>query len=280
MHPYGVRDVERLLRIPRATLRALVEAGFVSPERGPRNSWRFSFQDLIVLRTAQALADAQVPQRRITKSVRELRKHLPETMPLSGLSIGAVADRVVVREGRTRWQADSGQYLLAFEGDPADGSLTVIEREPAAVKPAALGAPARQPPAQRDWFREGLALEARDPERAIEAYRNAIAADATNLDARINLGLLLHEAKRLPEAGRAYSDALQACGPDPVLLYNLGVLLEDLGSLDEASRAYRAAIWGDPDMADAHYNLALLYGRIGKTKEAIRHMSQYRRLTR
>jgi DNA-binding transcriptional MerR regulator len=128
MHPYGVRDVERLLRVPRATIRALVEAGFVTPERGPRNSWRFSFQDLIVLRTAQALADAKVPQRRITKSVRELRRHLPDTMPLSGLSIGAVADKVVVREGRTRWQADSGQYLLAFEGDPADGSLTVIER--------------------------------------------------------------------------------------------------------------------------------------------------------
>jgi len=70
-HPYGARDVERLLRLPRATLRALVAAGFVTPARGPRNAWRFSFQDLIVLRTAQALADAHVPQRRIIKSVRD-----------------------------------------------------------------------------------------------------------------------------------------------------------------------------------------------------------------
>jgi tetratricopeptide (TPR) repeat protein len=270
MHSYGVRDVERLLRVSRATVRALVEAGFVTPARGPRNSWRFSFQDLIVLRTAQALADAQVPQRRITKSVKELRRHLPETMPLSGLSIGAVADKVVVREGRTRWQADSGQYLLAFEGDPADGSLTVIERAPAPKEAAP----------KEDWFHEALAREAKDPQGAMEAYRKAIAADPANVDARVNLGLLLHEAKRLPEAGRVYSDALQACGPDPVLLYNLGVLLEDLGSADEAGRAYRAAIWADPQMADAHYNLALLYGRTGKSKEAIRHMSQYRRLTR
>ena len=29
------------------------------PARGPRNAWRFSFQDLIVLRTAQALADGE-----------------------------------------------------------------------------------------------------------------------------------------------------------------------------------------------------------------------------
>ena len=267
MQSYGVRDVERLLGVSRATVRALVDAGFVAPTRGARNSWRFSFRDLIVLRTAKALADAHVPQRRITKSVRELHRRLPEKMPLSGLAIGAVADRVVVREGRTRWQAESGQYLLAFEGDPADGSLTVIER-------------AAKPEPQADWFSEGVALEATDPGRAMEAYRKAIAADAANLDARINLGLLLHEAKRFAEAGRVYTDALHACGPDPVLFYNLGVLLEDMGSLDEAGRAYRAAVSTDPSMADAHYNLALLCGRLGRSKDAIRHMSQYRRLTR
>src|SRR4029077_19772842 len=96
MHPYGVGDVKKLLHLPRSTIRALIAAEFVSPARGPRNAWLFSFQDLIVLRTAQALADAKVPQRRITKSLRELRRHLPDAMPLSGLSIGAVGDRVVV----------------------------------------------------------------------------------------------------------------------------------------------------------------------------------------
>ena len=54
----------------------------------------------------------------------ELRRRLPQTMPLSGLSIGAVGNRVVVREGSSRWRADSGQYVLDFEGDPAAGSLS------------------------------------------------------------------------------------------------------------------------------------------------------------
>src|SRR2546427_6782826 len=137
MHRYGVRDVEKLLHLPRSTIRALIAAGFVSPTRGPRSAWLFSFQDLIVLRTAQSLADANVPQRRISRSVRELRRHLPDAMPLSGLSICTVADRVVVREGSARWQAESGQYLLEFEGDPADGSLSVIERKEAAAAPGA-----------------------------------------------------------------------------------------------------------------------------------------------
>ena len=50
MQPYGVRDVETLLRLPRSTIRALIAAGFVSPTRGPRGAWRFSFQDLAVLK--------------------------------------------------------------------------------------------------------------------------------------------------------------------------------------------------------------------------------------
>src|SRR5258706_12558914 len=112
MHQYGVRHVEKLLRLPRSTIRALIAAGFVSPARGPRSEWRFSFQDLIVLRTAQALADANVPPRRITRSVRELRRHLPDAMPLSGLSICAVAHPVAGKEGGGCWQADSGKHLL------------------------------------------------------------------------------------------------------------------------------------------------------------------------
>ena len=126
MHAYGVRDVEKLLHLPRSTIRALIAAGFVTPTRGPRRAWLFSFQDLIVLRTAQALTEAKVPARRITRSVRELRRHLPDTMPLSGLAISAVADRVVVRERKGRWQAESGQYLLEFEGAvPANGKATL-----------------------------------------------------------------------------------------------------------------------------------------------------------
>ena len=87
-----------MLRLSRSTIRTLVKSGFVSPARGPRNAWRFSFQDLIVLRTAQALVAADVPARRISRSMKDLRRRLPPSMPLSGLSIAAEADRVVVRD--------------------------------------------------------------------------------------------------------------------------------------------------------------------------------------
>ena len=266
-HPYGLDDVERLLGLSRATVRALVASGFVTPARGPRNALRFSFRDLIALRTAQALARAKVPPRRITRSLKELKRHLPAQMPITGLAIGAEGDRVVVREGSARWQAESGQYLLAFEGDPARGALSVIE-PPAAEDSGADAA-----------FERALALESSDRDGAIAEYRRAIAADAAHLDAYINLGLLLHEARRLEEARNVYAKALEACGEDAPLLFNLGVLLEDMDRIGEAMDAYRGAVRIDGSFADAHYNLALLCKDAGRDQEAIRHMAQYRRLT-
>ena len=260
MQRYGVREVEKLLRLPRSTIRALVHAGFVSPARGPRNAWRFSFQDLIVLRTARALAQAKVAPKRITRSMKELRRHLPESMPLSGLSIGAVGEHVVVREGAHRWQAESGQYLLAFEGDPQRGALSVME-------------------GRTDWYERALALEGKDPEAALEAYGQAVAANPKLVDAHLNRGWLLHEAGRLEEAERAYREGLAACGDDAMLLFNLGVLLADLDRKDEAARAYETALQARPGFTDCLYNLALLCEELDRPREAIRHMARYRRLT-
>jgi tetratricopeptide (TPR) repeat protein len=267
MDRYSARDVERLLRLPRSTIQSLVNAGFVSPERGPRKSYLFSFQDLILLRTAQALAASKVPPRRITKSLKELRRHLPDAMPLSGLSIGAVGNQVVVREGASRWRADSGQYLLDFEGDPADGSLSVIEgNEP---DPAADA---------EDWFERGRASERNDPTAARDAYERALASDPKHLSASVNLGRLLHEARHLADAEHVYRKAVTACGNDPLLLFNLGVLLEDMHRRSEAVQAYEKALRSDPRMADCHYNLALVYEELRRPKQAIRHMAQYRKL--
>ena len=226
MHPYGVREVQKLLGLPRSTIRTLVDAGFVSPARGPRNAWRFSFQDLIVLRTAQALAAANVPPRRIARSMKELRRHLPQSMPLSGLSIAAEADRVVVREGRRRWQADSGQYLLAFEGSPADGSLTVLER------------PAAEPPEELDGYIErGSALhQAGQLADAERAYREGLEACGEDAVLLYNLGIVLEDLERKSDALAMYERAVRA---DPAFAdchYNLALLYEALGKPQSAIR--------------------------------------------
>jgi tetratricopeptide (TPR) repeat protein len=227
VHQFGVREVQKLLHLPRSTIRTLVDAGFVSPARGPRNAWLFSFQDLILLRTAQTLAAAKVPARRIARSMKELRRQLPSSMPLSGLSIAAEADRVVVREGSRRWQADSGQYLLAFEGSPRDGSLSVLEVPAAGATEEDVDA----------CIERGCQLhEAGRLEEAEKAYREGLKAHGDEPLLLYNLGVLLEDMDRMQEAVQAYEDALRE---DPGLAdghYNLALLYEALGKPREAIR--------------------------------------------
>lgn len=273
MQSYSVRDVERVLRLSRSTIRGLIDVGFVKPTRGPRREYRFSFQDLIVLRTARALIQAKVPRKRIHRSLDDLRRHLPEAVPLSGLSISAVGDRVVVRDGKSHWQVDNGQYLLGLDVSVEDGVLRVVEHKEevaADVKPAAENG--------EDWFDKGLELEGADPSAAQDAYQRAVDIDPANSAAWINWGRLLHERGETHEAESVYRRAFNQCGPDPLLMFNLGVLLDDLGRTGAALEAYQTAIGEDPTLADCHYNLARLYESLGKPQHAIRHLGQYRRL--
>jgi tetratricopeptide (TPR) repeat protein len=241
----------------------------VSPARGARNAWRFSFRDLIVLRTAQALAAAKIPARRINRSLKELKRHLPESMPLSGLSIEAQGDRVVVKDGARRWQAESGQYVLDFEGDPSAGSLAVMARGDVYTASDA-----------EDWFERGCDLERGNDEAAREAYERTLQADPAHAGAHVNLGRLLHESGRFADAERVYRRAILACGNEPLLLYNLGVLLDDMGRKSAAMDVYERALREDPRFADCHYNLALLCKSLGRPKQALKHMAQYRRLVK
>ena len=115
MRQYGTPEVERLLGIPRAVIKTLVEAGFVAPGRGPRNAYRFSFQDLVLLRTAQGLSAAKVPPRRIKQSLERLRRELPADLPLSGIRVSALGTRVIVHDGAAPWRARSLMSWISWE---------------------------------------------------------------------------------------------------------------------------------------------------------------------
>jgi tetratricopeptide (TPR) repeat protein len=271
MASYSVRDVERVLQLSPDTTRRLIKAGFVTPTRGARREYRFSFQDLIVLRAARALIDAKIPARRIHRSLESLRRELPQSLPLSGLSISAIGDHVVVRDGESHRQVDSGQYLLGLEVSMTGGVLTVVEHRPAPQPSAA-------PASGEDPFAQALALESTDPAAALRAWGQAVSADPDNAAAWINWGRLLHERGETQRAAEVYRRALAQVGPDALLLFNQGVLLEDLGNPADALTAYQSALESDPDLADCHYNLARLYESMGQERHAIRHLGRYRRL--
>lgn len=266
MGEYTLRDIERLLGLSRAVVQGFVDAGFVSPTRGKRNALRFSFQDLILLRTAQGLASAKVPPRKIKRSISALRDELPANLPLSGIRISALGTRVVVRQGQSQWQADSGQYLLDFEVAPTAGELAFLKQAEPATESAA------------HWFQRGCALEATDPVAAGAAYERATAIDPRYLGAYVNLGCTTQAQGKPAEAERIYRAAIEHIPAEPLLHFNLGIALEDLSRPDEACAAYTRALELDPEFADAHYNLARLLDAGGHKQQALRHFADYRRL--
>ena len=265
---YSLTDVSKLLGLSRSTVCGLIDAGFVAPTRGRRREYRFTFHDLVLLRAARGLSEAKIPSARILRSLRRLRAKLPQQIPLAGLRIEAVGDAVVVSEGQTQWRPDTGQYVLQFQVESPGGRLEFI-------------GPAESPRARSDdqWFERGAAFEAERPEKACDAYRQAIAANANYLGAYVNLGRLLHERGLFPDAEAIYREGLLHCGSEALLLFNLAVLQEDLGQPQAAAKSYRAALAAAPDLADAHFNLARLCEAQGLSQEAVRHFSAFRKLS-
>ena len=275
MRGYGVGEVAAILGLSEARVRGYVRAGFLVPPRGPRGAFRFSFQDLLVLRAAQGLVAARIPPGRVKRALRKLREQLPEGRPLTGVHIAAEGDRIVVRDGASRWQPESGQVLFDF------GVGEIVER----VAPLALRVTSRPPTGgpgltAENWSESGCDLEDAAPDQAREAYRRALELEPGHAGALVNLGRLLHAAGAPGVAEAHYRRALEVSPEDETAAFNLGVVLEDQGRVDEALDAYERAATLGPGSADAHFNAALLHEQAGRQPEALRHLKAYRKLLR
>jgi tetratricopeptide (TPR) repeat protein len=269
---YGTRDAARLLGLTEAQVRACVKAGTIEPRRDARGAYRFSFQDLVVLRAAKTLLE-HFPARRVRKALAQLRAQLPRGRALAGVRISARGDDIIVHDGREAWEPESGQVLL-------DLDIGALVSEAAPIAQRAADAAQRNAPDydSEDWFELACDMETFDTAQARDAYRRALELDPEHFDARVNLGRLLHEAGEVAAAEANYRVALRLRPGDATAAFNLGVALEDLRRPEEALGAYERAIAADPDCADAHYNLAHLYERLGKPRNALRHLQAYRTL--
>ena len=267
---FTLRRVHAMLGLSRTIVAGLIAEGFVAPTRGRRNEWRFTFQDLMLLRTAHALQASKIPPRKILRSLARLKATLPQELPLTGLRITAIGADVAVRSPQGQWQADSGQLLMDFEVAPVGGSVTFLER--GASAPASPGTP--------KWFDRGLALEARDRAGAEAAYRLALALEPDLEAAYLNLGAMFSDAGRFAELAALSEEAVVQCPGSALIHFNRGVALDHLERLPDAVASYEQSLLLDPTLADAHYNLGRLREQLGDKHGALRHFSAYRRLQR
>src|SRR3989449_3249716 len=227
---YASHDVAKLLGLALAQVRAFARDGFLTPGRGPRGELQFSFQDLVILRTAKGLVAARIATRRIRRALKRLRAQLPRGRSLAELRIAAEGDRIVVSDGEATWSPESGQMLLDF----AVADLAT-KAAPMARRAARAAREVEDELSAADWYELGLELEVATPAEARDAYRRALELDAHHAGAHVNLGRLLHE--------------------------------QGLG--EGAGRHYRLAVRESPEHAPAAVNLALAAGDLGRPARAI-----------
>ena len=272
MTAYTTRDVAELIGLPVSSVRSWVRSGLLTPDRGARGEFRFSFRDLVLLTAIRALLDADISPRQVRHALETLRAELPSGRPLTSVRILADGERVVVRDDRTVWEPRSRQFRIDFDVSDLAERVAPIARRAAEerIREGDLEAD--------DWFDLGVDLEIVAPVEAANAYRRALELDRGHVEAHLNLGRLVHETGDVLAAAEHYRLALKAAPESAIAAFNLGVALEDLGEEDTAIELYGRAIRLDPSHAEAHYNLARLYDRAGRPDEAIRHLTDYRRL--
>jgi tetratricopeptide (TPR) repeat protein len=261
MQEYSLADLKRLFGLPPALVRRLSQAGFISQPAAHGKS-KYSFQDLLVLRVAGALKAANISTPKIAKALEQIRGALPSGR-LPAIALAASGKDLAVREGSREWEA-SGQYALPLVTRPSPGPVAAIRPSPE-VSAASLA---------HDHYRRGHLLEDSDVVAARAAYLAALTLHEDHLEARINLGRLLHLDGQLEAAERLYR---QAKTSSALLSFNLAILLEDLQREEEAVAAYREALAQDPLLCDAHFNLSRLHEKANRPREALRHLLAYRR---
>lgn len=277
---YSARHAAQLIGLPESAVRSCIRDGLVgTPHTVPA---QLSFRDLSALRTVKALVDAGLPLSRVRRELLEIQKQLPPGTSIAELTVEARNGQVHVRGAPARPARDqSGQLALPFEValDPVEpapaGELCELPRPPDAPVPAAV------PPATADqWLSRAQLLEDRDPVAAIDAYRRSLRLRPDCTEAWINLGRLFAESSDPDAARDCFKSALELDPAEATAYYNLGVLAQDAGKESEAIELYRRALELDPQLAEAHYNLATLFDQSGDARSAIRHINEYRKLTR
>lgn len=131
---YSCQQVMHITGLSRRQLTYWRKTGLIVPKQHTTGGHaRYSFADLLALKTARKLIDAGVSVQRIRKSITSLTSFLPTcTAPLTELSLVATGDVILVLHQETAFEALSGQewiYPVAELEREAAKSRGLVEPE-------------------------------------------------------------------------------------------------------------------------------------------------------
>jgi len=269
MNGYSTRNVADIVGMTPAQVRHFVRRKLLSPTKGPHGEHRFDFKDLVLLRTAKSMIDADVSPRSLFRAMTRLKASFASPEAFSGVRLLAQGSGVVVRAEARLWNAETGQGCLDFAQQISGDGVTVLweGRDIAPSDADELSA--------SEWCQLGVDLEEWNVGKAMEAYQKAVLSDPNCADAWVNLGRLHQLGGNLREAKRHYELAVEAAPGHQLANYNLGTIFDELSVGELAAGFYAKA----PDVPDAHFNLARISRRRGDELTYRRHQQRYMDLT-
>lgn len=270
---YTTKDVARLARLSERLVRAYARASGVKKGGGPL---RFEFRDLLLLRTAKTLLEQGVAASRLERTLEKLRAQV--NAPLSTLRIEADRGAVVVHDGQSSWEPETGQARFKFSASEESPSviLNATQSEISTQQIEGNFLMADNYEAAQHWFDMAIEAEADQPEQAYQNYLRALACNPEHVEALINIGRLCSLAGDAQRAAAYFRQSLRVDPTHPVAHFNLAVTLHDEGDVDGAISQYQVALIHDPQFADAHFNLAALLEQQGDLQGALKHRHAYK----
>jgi hypothetical protein len=135
IHEYSLADIARLFRLPPSLVVAISRAGYLTPPTR-EGTTGYTFQDLLILRTASALKAAKIPARQIVAALGNIRAALPPRSVLAALALSASSEDLGVRGDSEAWEGTSRQHALRI-GPEHGTTATALARRPLQLGAAA-----------------------------------------------------------------------------------------------------------------------------------------------
>jgi len=138
--------------------------------------------------------------------------------------------------------------------------------------------PRKEDKAKQAYAQGKRLYEAKDYQKALDAFREAVKAEPKYASAYNYLGLTYKKLGLYDEAAQAYVKAIQLQPQNYVFLFNLGMLMYTASSYDNAATAFQKAIQIKPEDPDCHYMLGKTYAQQGNIPAATREYNILQKL--
>jgi tetratricopeptide (TPR) repeat protein len=261
---FSTRTAARILAVTPERIRYWVKRHLVRPLNSGGRKYRFAFNDLLEMRLAKELLGSRQHIDPVQRCIQRGRVLVDPDRSVTSLKLVNDEGRIVVRDGPSLIEAQTGQLLFDFNRSYQPGKLE-----------DGFGQ-ARV----RERFEEARRVADEDPLRALTIYSELLAREPGNFEAHLHLAAMLEREGDLGGALRHLLGAAAIVPASADVHLKLGLLYRMKDEHQNALRSFLRTLECDPANVEAHRNAAEMYETMGRKRDAERHLSAIHRLVK